>query len=35
MARIATKKSQMEGSRSFPMSEEGRQALKTWLESQA
>ena len=28
-------KSQMEGSRSFPMSEEGRQALKTWLESQA
>ena len=28
-------KSQMEGSHSFPMSEEGRQALKDWLESQA
>ena len=28
-------KSQMEGSHSFPRSEEGRQALKDWLESQA
>ena len=28
-------KSQKEGSHSFPMSEEGRQALKDWLESQA
>ena len=25
-------KSQMEGERTFPMSEEGRAALKTWLE---
>ncbi len=34
MARIAEKEPDG-GSRSFPMSEEGRQALKTWLESQA
>ncbi len=26
-------KSQMEGSATFPMSEEGRQAMKDWLES--
>jgi len=26
-------KSQMEGENTFPMSEEGRTALKTWLES--
>ena len=26
-------KSQMEGAETFPMSEEGRQALKAWLES--
>ena len=27
-------KSEMEGAETFPMSEEGRLALKTWLESQ-
>ena len=27
-------KSQMEGSQTFPMSEEGRLALKSWLEAQ-
>jgi len=27
-------KSEMEGKETFPMSEEGRTALKTWLESQ-
>ena len=32
---LCYEKSQMEGSHSFPMSEEGRQALKDWLESQA
>ena len=26
-------KSEMEGESTFPMSEEGRQAMKTWLES--
>ncbi|MBO5953975.1 MAG: hypothetical protein J6Q53_07660 [Oscillospiraceae bacterium] len=26
-------KSQMEGAQTFPMSEEGRQAMKAWLES--
>jgi len=26
-------KSQMEGEQTFPMSEEGRQAMKAWLES--
>ena len=26
-------KSQMEGEQTFPMSEEGRSAMKTWLES--
>ena len=28
------KKSQMEGAETFPMSEEGRLALKAWLEAQ-
>ena len=28
-------KSQMEGEQTFPMSEEGRLAMKAWLESQA
>ena len=30
---LCYEKSQMEGQATFPMSEEGRQALKTWLES--
>ena len=30
---LCYEKSQMEGEKTFPMSEEGRLALKTWLES--
>lgn len=30
---LCYEKSQMEGQATFPMSEEGREALKTWLES--
>ena len=30
---LCYEKSQMEGQATFPMSEEGRQALKNWLES--
>ena len=31
---LCYEKSEIEGSETFPMSEEGRLALKTWLESQ-
>ena len=30
---LCYEKSQMEGAETFPMSEEGREALKAWLES--
>ena len=30
---LCYEKSQMEGEETFPMSEEGRQAMKAWLES--
>lgn len=32
---LCYEKSQMEDSKTFPMSEEGRENMKTWLEAQA